>query len=607
MAQGEPYVHFKVINERLEAAVDHNYLWATCIEANKGPINQPVYVSNAASAYRIFGVDVSPFYANGGKHLILVRVASGSDLGDGGVPLLAGKCTIKLGEDFKYKIVEEETFTGTDIVKGTINDGATTCMNRGGWYVFEGDSTLTADVDTLTPLTTEQIKDVKVQHVVVEKVIPAGTDVISVDALYPGDYELEINVTDYVRGGFSIAIHEEGYKSTILNHVTKLQGIINGINNKGYNVVCSLTDEGKIISKLTDNTDDDYKAPQAAPVSDEATNEFPIGSIIAPSTGKYEFELARAMGRLTGGSNGNWENGRVKADYQNKAHTRALSFLEKIRLAGVFCLYGEDDIQLAYQKHAKFLNDGSVCKWRRLFMGANETDRESFYNLQRKAEAFNDQYICFLGQGLLESDGRNETYIPPHEAVMYIAGLRSGLFYGNTMFGGQSIKEIKPRDSSLVLNIAPLYKDDETVLWQPEEYIDLNESGVLTFTENYNQISLTDGVTTIQESDEEDEEGVVAILQYAQNRIHDVCTTYIGRNITDYTKSALEEAINNVLDQMQSVDGTLVAIPTEGISAYEVSVDFTPRASQLLGKIYIFLKITPVHAIRQIEVEMTVE
>lgn len=618
MVQGEPYVHFKVINERLEANVDHNYLWATCMETNKGPINQPVYVSSASSAKRIFGVDVSPFYANGGRHLIIVRVASGVQTGDGGLPLTTGKYDIKLGSDFKYKIVEIDTYEGTEFQKGTFTDGDTqkyAILKDSIWYECNASGNIVTENIGEGEEAVEVSKQVANQgdvtpvKTIVEKTIPADTSLITVEGMYPGNYTLEINVTDYVKGGYSIAVHEPGYKTTIINHIVTLNGIIDRINNKGYNVIATLTDAGKIISKITDATDVDYTAPEPAPAD---VSEAPLGLIIAPSTedgAKYTFDIKRGMGQLTGGSNGNWdsEENRIQTDYQASAHKRALTFLEKIRLAGVFCCYGEDEIQKEYQDHAKFLNDGTVCKWRRLFVGANETDRENFYNLQKKAEAFNNQYICFLGQGLEESDGRISRFIPPYEAVMYIAGLRSGLFYGNTMFGGQAIKEIKPRDSSLMLNIAPLYADDETVLWQPEEYTELNESGVLTFTENYNQISLTDGVTTIQESSEEDEEGVVSILQYAQNRIHDVCTTYIGRNITDYTKSALEEAVTGVLDEMQSVDGTLIALPGEGLSAFEVDVQFSPRASQLLGKVYIFLKLTPVHAIRQIEVEMTIQ
>ena len=65
--------------------------------------------------------------------------------------------------------------------------------------------------------------------------------------------------------------------------------------------------------------------------------------------------------------------------------------------------------------------------------------------------------------------------------------------------------------------------------------------------------------------------------------------------------------ISAVLEAMVNVDKSLINIDSEGLSAYEVDVVMNPRATQLVGKIYVYLKITPVHALRQIECEMTVQ
>ena len=138
-------------------------------------------------------------------------------------------------------------------------------------------------------------------------------------------------------------------------------------------------------------------------------------------------------------------------------------------------------------------------------------------------------------------------------------------------------------------------------------YIALNEAGVLTFTEDYGRLTLTDGVTTRQDPAEEDEEAVMSILKYAQNAVYDVCVSYIGRNITADTQASLEMEISSVLNAMLNEDQTLITLSDEGINAYEVDVVMNPRSIQLLGKVQVYLKITPVHALRQIEVEMTVQ
>lgn len=56
---------------------------------------------------------------------------------------------------------------------------------------------------------------------------------------------------------------------------------------------------------------------------------------------------------------------------------------------------------------------------------------------------------------------------------------------------------------------------------------------------------------------------------------------------------------------MKNTDQTL--IDTENYPAYNVSVSLNSRRNQLLGRIFVYVTICPVHAVRQIEVEMTVQ
>ena len=118
-----------------------------------------------------------------------------------------------------------------------------------------------------------------------------------------------------------------------------------------------------------------------------------------------------------------------------------------------------------------------------------------------------------------------------------------------------------------------------------------------------------DGVTTRQSPLEEDEEGVQSIVKYAKHAVHEVLQSFIGRNITGDLKAMMENAVTTVLNEMSSADQTLVAIASEGLSAFDVDIVLIPKsnAQQTLAKAYVYLKLTPVHALRQIEAELTVQ
>ena len=183
--------------------------------------------------------------------------------------------------------------------------------------------------------------------------------------------------------------------------------------------------------------------------------------------------------------------------------------------------------------------------------------------------------------------------------------LRSKLFYGDSIFGGEAKKEIIGVGN---LSIAPLFAGENKILWQPDVYANLTEHGVLTFTKDYNLLSLTDGVTTRQSPLEEDEEGVQSIVKYAKHAVHEVLQTYIGRNITGDLQSIMNSSVSSVLTVMQN-EGTLAGIQQTGTSGFSVDIVLVPKtnAQQTLAKAYVYLKITPVHALRQIEVELTVQ
>lgn len=500
--------------------------------------------------------------------------------------------------------------------------------------------------------------------------IEAGTALMTLTGDYEGDYGISISCSEALVGeGYTIVITEPTLGTLRIQNGYDLQKIANRINDKRYNVTAKLTKEGQLITAAmhgyakpitTHNVtigegDDAVTLPlitshiaedsfialsknkttnainyitqqEVDAIAADIKNQTNLATVEAID---YAINLASAgQQSLVGGSNGEWDEKayRIPKEYQANAHAEGLRLLQRIRLAGVFCMYGEDAIQRAYVEHGinskepeKGMNNNETCKWRTIILGANENDRTDISSLASKAAALNNQYILLLGQGLIDTGFNgiaskmtaaerkvlgliDEHQLLPYECTQYIAGLRSKLHYGESIFGGQGRKRIRAVGN---LDIAPLLDYETSYTWEPNNYTFLNESGVLTFTEEYGNITLTDGVTTIQRGTEEDEEGVINILKYAENAIYDAVLPFIGRNINADLELSINMAVENVLSKMKDTDQTL--IDTDKYSAYSVNISLGSRQNQLLGRIYIYLTITPVHALRQIEVEMTVQ
>ena len=713
MPVGVPYVHWKINDEITLANIDPIYLWGTVIETNKGPINTPVFLTDAEQGKKIFNFDFSPFFVNGGQSLVVMR-AYATDGTFGPAP---GKFDFLLDQEFSYIYVDydyyneddeypkatiklettaaEETaserpkvdpegtefnvafFQGrwrlsdengeinyyykdaNDVIHKAVKLTDTTEPNKTGYFP-EGTSTYDdATVLSQADLFTKAYNESDVVRTIIAKkqVIDADTAVAQIVAKYPGDYEVPVSVQKDIRQGYRVSVKESDDYTIMLSGATTLTYITTRINERAENITASVTEDGQNLEKvftqslqippLVDASDatQGYAGPDdvAAYTAHAQAHSLPIGTIfqnVKEDGGKYviddagyTFELQQTVTYLADGSNGPWDDRRFRLpeDKVLAAHQDALDHLANVKLAGIFCMYGEDELINVYTNHVSTtepqgMNSSEVCKWRTLIIGANEQDRISDnpldpgFNMCDKAIAIDSADVLFLGQGLIDDGYIPETGVTaqdfdsaalpgqllPYQCTQYVAGLRSGLFYGNAIFGGQTSKRIRGVGN---LDIAPLFDGESKLLWQPQSYRKLNEYGVLTFTKDYGQISLLDGVTTRQSPLEEDEEGVQSIVKYAKHAVHEVLQTYIGRNITGDLQSAMEVAVQGVLNNMVTQDLTLVALPDEGYSAFDVDIVLAPKsnAQQILAKAYVYLKLTPVHALRQIEVELTVQ
>ena len=746
MVVGKPYIHFKINNEPIEEVIDYNYTWATVVEAPKGPINTPTYISSATQAYSIFGVDMRPYFAQNPQSLIMVRAAATSDTN---TPQ-AGKYSFNLAEDITiYKAMQDEiTLTNREsyvdagvtkwknvqytfklfYVKDEANNYIPVIEHRDSNGVLIPESyidswhnngrIITAEeaaADTEKTVATAEQKEaddydpsqykqglvaskvynknqVKEYLTPVKFVIPAEyadprdstiklqTSLFTVESKYAGVYNISISCSKAIVGdGYRIVIKDKDADvvSLLIQNGTNVENIVNRINDADLDIVAKMTKAGEAITQAMSSypnavtttnvaghsplitsaiVKDSFIMVQGVPsyttvngqqiksynnisylttANYEAIQNYENGvTTTVPSVEVIDYAInltSAGEQSLIGGNRGEWNESaqRISTQYQAAAHRDALKTLRRIRLAGVFCMYGEEAIQYEYLQHGindlepeKGMNNNETCKWRTILLGANATNRSDITSLTAKAKNINNQYVLFLGQGLIDTGmtgyistlspqekhavqegSASDNQLLPYECTQYIAGLRSKLKYGESIFGGQGRKRIRSVGD---LEIAPIVKYESEYTWDPNTYTRLNEAGVLTFTEDYGNITLTDGVTTASSTkSEEDEEGVINILKYAENAIYDVCLPYIGRNIDADLENSITTAIEKVLEEMKTTDMTL--IDTEKYPAYDVSVALNSRRNQLLGRIYVYCTICPVHAVRQIEVEMTVQ
>ena len=75
MVKGIPIFKVTLTEGLFNQDINSDKLFAYAIEANKGPIGEPIHVSSAEEAMRIFGVNFAPHFYQGGSGLVLYRVA----------------------------------------------------------------------------------------------------------------------------------------------------------------------------------------------------------------------------------------------------------------------------------------------------------------------------------------------------------------------------------------------------------------------------------------------------------------------------------------------------------------------------------------------------
>jgi hypothetical protein len=134
-----------------------------------------------------------------------------------------------------------------------------------------------------------------------------------------------------------------------------------------------------------------------------------------------------------------------------------------------------------------------------------------------------------------------------------------------------------------------------------------NTYGVLTFLSRADGIRVLEGINTAQNEnlDADSEIAVIRIVNHAQYVVFDTAYQLLGGNISDTYYGDMTTSINSALSLMVA-EGALVDVPSDGLVAFTVNVEQSPRTLQREGVVNIQLAITPAHAARTIKIQIVV-
>lgn len=387
-----------------------------------------------------------------------------------------------------------------------------------------------------------------------------------------GSYAIYITLQESVGGGYNLIVEEDGFTTEYYAGVASIEQLCDRINS-----------DSEIIKA-------EFKA-EGTPVT-------------------FARQILGEGANGTRGVDGTFQNGggtNPDGSLTNEgdavaAHRRGLALLEDYDINGVFCLSPFTEVQVEYAIHAKEMSKPTSNKWRYAVVGGKLSEDK-----QAKiatAAVYNDQNVLYVGQGLIDKDG---VEYEPYQATMAVAGKRSQLPYGETIWGGDPRKRLGIGNSQFFVDVIPL-EHSPGYPYTKQDIKDLNEHGVITFMKSFDGVRITEGVTTVQPDNEEgeDEEAVVSIVRHAAKLAYDAAFEMLGKQITPSFKTDLEEHIKSYLSEMKYTDNTLVDVPEEGLEAYRVEATILPAPDRKLGKVRVALYITPVHAAREIKINLMV-
>lgn len=548
--------------------------FAYVVEATKGPVGEPIYIPTNAEAKRIFGLNFAPHFYQKGTGIYICRVA----FPEMQTPSIT----------YKAKVAE----TGNETV-----------------------------------------------------------DVIKVTATTPGTagHQVSIIKSPTSTTAYNLTVTIEGVGSKKYQNISSLENVVKKINSKfaDYIVAELLFDERDALSlaegeSLVKNADGTYSKKAETEASDVVVcvGPFHPGRLQQNTTGGI------VNNTLTGGSNGKLRktNGEISnveipatgiEDVPASAtgtgnedpnidttlvysYREAFEILRDKDVLGVATLSNSEVVQNELVEYINDVIDPEVYRYRMGVTGllnypgvdskgrVNSSDVISINELTSAAAHIDNPFVVMIGQGLVFEEEGHKYNLLPHEAVQLYTGLRSALAYGESIYGGNSKKVLIGVKDTL-----PLVTDGSDII--KEDIESINESGLMTFKKEYEEITFLEGVTTAQDSPVLSHESVVMIVLNVLKRLIRVSKPYQGETVTEDLKSSLINALNNELKNITDTDKTLIALEEYNIPPYAVDVQTTVMAGFNEAGDYIrethylvTVKIVPVGTLRSITLSVMV-
>ncbi len=532
-------------------------LFGYCVEASKGPVLEPIFVASNTEAKKIFGVDFAPHFFQRPTGLVICRVGF-EDMASASIT-------------YKAKPMKN---TGTE--------------DEPVW-----------EIDTLAA---------------------NQKPILKVTATSEGASNHKVIITKSLTGaGYNLSVSIEGVTAKNYQNLRNLTSVVKKINTKfaAYLSAKLLVPENEFNAETNGK---EFNREQFVEAVDD-------GSLVGGSNGvmlntdgsKSNVLVTDATDGLTK-KQGHGQNGTFLDNETNPeatlraAYEKAFKKIQEVDLIGIATLSNSHAVQNAMVEHINDVNDPETAQLRFGITGyldyvENPTtlaEQTSIDMLTAETEFINNEWIIYIGQGLIfEQDGVRRT-LKPYEAVQVYTGLRSALGYSEAIFGGEPKKVLNGIKDTL-----PVTTDGTLIVKADIER--LNEAGVITFKKEYGEVTFQEGVTTIQDEDILSYESMMSIVAYVTKRLIRIAKPYQGRLLTEDLKATLTTALSAELKAITDTDGTLMALEDFNIPPYDIQVYSAAKtkfdeSNQLIreSKIIIQARIVPVGALRDIDLGVIV-
>lgn len=630
MATGIPTFRVDIAEGMIDVDTSADRLFAYCIEANKGPINTPTFVSSNKEALRRFGVDFAPHFYQNPTGLVIVRV--------GFEGAKEGKIEYKANIDGKEKTVLtiKSTSPGpckhkVKIKKALVGDGFS----------------LTVYIDEVTSKNYQNLSSLKK---VADRINSRFSDYLVAELEKDENGKPLINKESF-KNSDVIVIPNVDIKTEEEQELGKLVGGTNGcMLDKDGNPMISTYDfesfsdadgtvkwgEGKV--ELTGNETEGFKevrvlenSPDNSPQGSFVNKTFYITSLAQTDGTKYPlytdegiteagiyvsisldsdnyYDVDDEKYGLNGTDIKSNEGPNPNRTLQD-AYTKAFDASSYVDVIGVATLSNKEIVRNVLRTHINYMIDPEIHTYRFGITSVLSVDDpngvRSIDSLCGLAQTLDSEWIICIGQGVVFQKENEAPYdLPPHEAVQLFTGIRSALGYSEAIFGGEQKKVLRG-----VVNTLPITNDGIDLI--KDDIIDLNEAGICTFKKEYNEITFVEGVTTIQDEDVMSYENLMSIIAYVVKRLVKIAKPYQGQRLTEDLKSTLQTALSSELKTITESDGTLMALEEFNIPPYDVQVYSAAKTkfdetNHLVreSKIIIQCKIVPVGALRDIDLHV---